>query len=203
MRLADHKFEQAADLEAIQAEHAKFIETFNTTTHWAHQHRADGLRSPVDVLSWVRGRVVAPDRLGQVLRHLQFERAIDRHGYISIQRFYIYAERGLARKRVAIWLYEGRLHIEYQQTLLARYTYRYDRKQKRVRSIEQPQLHKTAFRSPQLELWELDDEQWRKIVERPLRPRAGKQRREVVMEQLPLMGVGLLMLMLAYIGVWQ
>ena len=55
----------------------------------------------------------------------------------------------------------------------------------------------------QLELWELDDEQWRKIVERPLRPRAGKQRREVVMEQLPLMGVGLLMLMLAYIGVWQ
>jgi hypothetical protein len=29
----------------------------------------------------------------------------------------------------------------------------------------------TAYASPQLELWELDDEQWRKIFELPLRPR--------------------------------
>jgi hypothetical protein len=30
----------------------------------------------------------------------------------SLQRFYIYAERGLARQRVLVWLYEGRLHLE-------------------------------------------------------------------------------------------
>jgi hypothetical protein len=59
-----------------------------------------------------------------VLRELQFERSIDRHGYVSIQRFYIYAERGLARQRVSIWLYEGRLHIAYREALLARYNYR-------------------------------------------------------------------------------
>lgn len=39
------------------------------------------------------------------------------HGLVSVQRFYIYAHRGLARERVAVWIYEGRLHIEYQQTL--------------------------------------------------------------------------------------
>jgi hypothetical protein len=63
-------------------------------------------------------------------------------GYVSIQRFYIYAERGLARQRVSIWLYEGRLHIAYREALLARYNYRYDRKQQRLRTIEQPHMYK-------------------------------------------------------------
>jgi len=121
LRLADHKFEAAETLEAIETEHAKFIETFNTTSHWAHHKREDGLRTLLDVLSWVRGRVIDPETLRSVLRHVQYERAVDRAGYISIQRFYIYAERGLARQRVSIWLYEGRLHIEYQQIMLARY----------------------------------------------------------------------------------
>jgi transposase InsO family protein len=196
LRLADHKFEQAADLEAIQAEHAKFVETFNTKPHGAHQDRADGLRTPLEVLSWVRGRIVEPERLQQVLRHLQCERAVDRHGYISIQRFYLYAERGLARKRVSIWLYEGRLHIEYQQTMLARYQYSYDRRAKRLRNVRQPELAKTAFRSPQLELWELDEEQWRKILERPAALRRRKPGGEVRIEQLPLLGIGLLILVL-------
>jgi hypothetical protein len=119
----------------------------------------------------VRGRVVEPDTLRQVLRQLQVERTVDRRGYVSIQRFAIYAERGLARQRVSIWLYEGRLHIEYQQALLARYAYRYDRKRRRLRAVHKPQLYATAFADPQLELWELSDEQWRKVLERPVRPR--------------------------------
>jgi len=69
---------------------------------------------------------------------VQYERAVDRAGYISIQRFYIYAERGLARQRVSVGFYEGRLHIEYQQIMLARYAYRYDRKHKRLRTVDQP-----------------------------------------------------------------
>lgn len=43
-----------------------------------------------------------------VLRHLQVERVVTLRGYVSIQRFYLYAERGLARKQVSIWLMEGR-----------------------------------------------------------------------------------------------
>jgi putative transposase len=50
LRLADFKFEQAETLGEVQNRHAEFIETFNTTTHWAHRHRNLGYRTPVDVL---------------------------------------------------------------------------------------------------------------------------------------------------------
>jgi transposase len=190
LRLADHKFEQAETLDALQAEHARFIETFNTTPHWAHQEREDGLQTPVDVLAWVRGRLVEPDTLRQVLRQVQLERLVDRRGYISVQRFYIYAERGLARQRVSVWLYEGRLHIEYQQTMLARYAYRYDRKQKRLQAVDQPQIQRTIYADPQLELWELDDEQWRKVLERHIRLRRVRPLAMSPMEQLAFQLVG-------------
>jgi hypothetical protein len=45
-----------------------------------------------------------PDALLQALRTLQVARTVNRAGYVSVQRFYLYAERGLARKRVSIWL---------------------------------------------------------------------------------------------------
>jgi hypothetical protein len=135
--------------------------------------------------------------LRQVLRHVQLERSVDRRGYISVQRFYIYAERGLARQRVSVWLYEGRLHIEYQQTMLARYAYRYDRKRKRLQGVDQPQLQKTVFADPQMELWELDDEQWRKVLERAARARRTKSTGTSALEQLSFRIAGLLLLLIA------
>ena len=92
---------------------------------------------------------------------------VNRAGYVSVQRFYLYAERGLARQRVSVWLYDGRLHIAHRETLLARYTYHYDRTARRLRAVEAPHLYHTAYALPQLELWELDDEQWRKVLKRP------------------------------------
>jgi transposase InsO family protein len=50
LRLADFKFEHAQTLDEIQSLHAAFIETFNTTRHWAHLEREDGRRTPVEVL---------------------------------------------------------------------------------------------------------------------------------------------------------
>lgn len=50
----------------------------------------------------------------RALRHLQVERVVTLRGYVSVQRFYLYAERGLSRNRVSIWLHEGRLHIAYR-----------------------------------------------------------------------------------------
>ena len=43
---------------------------------------------------------------------IQFVRIVNQHGVVSVQRFYIYAERGLAHKRVSIWIHQGKLHIE-------------------------------------------------------------------------------------------
>ena len=121
LRLADFHFEQAQTLEDVQNQHAAFIDTFHTTSPWAHRTRADGHRTPVEVLGWLRGRVVAPQRLRELFGRTEFLRTVNYYGFVSVQRFYLYAENGLARQRVSIWIYEGQLSIEYHKTLLARY----------------------------------------------------------------------------------
>lgn len=168
LRLADFHFEQASTLEDVQNRHAVFIETFNTTPHWAHRTRADGQRTPVEVLGWLRGRGVEPQRLREVFGRTEFLRTVNRYGFVSVQRFYLYAENGLSRQRVSIWIYEGQLRIEYHKTLLARYRCTYDPKHGQLRDVHEPILYTTPFASPQLELIELDDEQWRKCQRRPL-----------------------------------
>ena len=197
LRLADAKFEQATTLAEVQEQHAAFVETFNTTPHWAHQEREDGLRMPVEVLGWMLGRRLDPGQLQQALRQMQVERVVNRIGYVSIQRFYIYAERGLARQRVSLWLYDGSLRIAYQQTLLAQYAYRADRRARRLRAVDHPQLYPTLYASPQLELWELDDTQWRKVLERPVRRRRRQDAVNADIEQLTLPITVLLMLLVA------
>jgi transposase InsO family protein len=119
LRLADFQFERAQTFEEIQTRHAAFVETFNTTWHWAHQERADHRRTPEEVLGWVRGRPVDLEHLRRLFGQVQFLRTVNLYGFISIQRFYIYAEAGLSRQRVSIWVAEGQLHIAYRETLLA------------------------------------------------------------------------------------
>jgi hypothetical protein len=72
-----------------------------------------------------------------------------------------------ARRRVSIWPFDGRLQIREQETVLVQSAYRLTRKTWRIRALEQPQVFQTTFQSPQLELWELDDDQWRKVREHP------------------------------------
>ena len=116
LRLADFQFEHAQTFEEVQNAHAACIETFHTTPHWAHRRRADGCRTPVDVLGWLRGRVVDPKRLRELCGRTAWLRTVNRYGFVSVQRFSLYAESGLSRQRVSIWLYEGELSIAYQQT---------------------------------------------------------------------------------------
>jgi putative transposase len=188
LRLADFHFEQAQTLDDVQNQHAAFIETFNTTPHWAHRTRADGHRTPVEVLGWLRGRVVEPQRLRELFGRTEFLRTVNRYGFVSVQRFYLYAENGLARQRVSIWIYEGQLRIEYHKTLLARYRCIYDRKHGQLHDVNEPLLYTTPFTSPQLELIELDDEQWRKCQRRPLS--IYSRRIAMVPEQLFLLDLG-------------
>jgi transposase InsO family protein/transposase len=188
LRLADFKFEQAQSLEAVQNAHAAFIETFNTTRHYAHRKRADGYHTPVDVLGWLRGRHVEAKELRELFKRSEFLRTVNRYGFVSVQRFYIYAESGLSRKRVLIWIYEGELSIEYQQTVVARYRCEYDPKQKAIQEMSDPTLSHTRFTPPQLELIELDDEQWVKFQQRP--SRTYSKRIAMLPKQLPLLDLG-------------
>ena len=193
LRLADAKFEQATTLEEVQSRHAEFVETFNGTPHWAHQERADDKRTPAQVLGASRGRGIDPGELQGIFKLTQTARTVNRFGYVSIQRFYIYAERGLARKRVAVWIYEGQLRLEYEQQVLAHYHTIYDRQHQHVQQIDQPLLYRTPFMSPQMELWELDETQWLKVRERAGWARRTRQRRPTA-EQLALAGLMALIL---------
>ena len=198
LRLADFKFEQAGTVEAVQRLHAAFIETFNTTRHGAHQDRADGLDTGGGV-GWVRGRVVDAERLRNLFGRVQFLRTVNPYGFVSIQRF-IYAEQDCCRQRVAVWIHEGQLRIEYQETLIARYRCAYDPRQKRLREVSHPMLYRTMFASPQLELIELDDTQWIKVQQRSFARRT--QRITAIEEQLAF-GLGTAALMFFYLQVLE
>ena len=102
LRLADFKFEQAKTLDEVQNAHAAFIEAFNTTPHWEHRKRADGHQTPMDVLSGLKGRPVEAKRLRQLFGRTEFLRTVNCYGFVSVQRFYMYAENGLSRQRVSI-----------------------------------------------------------------------------------------------------
>ena len=186
LRLADFQFEHAQTFEEIQTRHAAFVETFNTTWHWAHQERPDGRRTPAEVLGWVRGRAVDPERLRHLFGQVQFLRTVNLYGFISIQRFYIYAEAGRSRQRVSIWIAEEQLQIAYRETLLAQYRCAYDRRQRRLHEVSHPTLSQTIFASPQLELIELDDAQWITVQQRSFRRRTSLQ--TSIGEQLLLAG---------------
>ena len=176
LRLADFKFEQAHTVAEVQQFHSEFIETFNTTSHWAHRERSDGRESPVEVLDWAPGRAVELEKFRRWFQAVCFTRTVNRHGLVSIQHFLIYAEPGLARKRVAIWIYEDHLRIEYQNTLLAQYQCRAARRGQRLREVSAPILYATPFQSPQLELFELTEEQWVKVYQRVVSPRRKRER---------------------------
>ncbi len=174
---------------------AKSYETgCNTTRHYAHRKRADGYRTPVDVLGWLRGRRVEAKQLRELFRRSEFLRTVNRHGFVSVQRFYIYAESGLSRKRVLIWIYEGELSIEYHQTVVARYRCEYDPKHKAIQGMSEPTLYRTRFTPPQLELIELDDAQWVKFQQRP--SRTYSKRIAMLPKQLPLLDFGVSALIL-------
>jgi hypothetical protein len=98
---------------------------------------------------------------------MHFAHSVNRSGFVSLQRFYLYAEPGLARQRIAIWIYEGTRRLEYQQTLLAQYQVEYDPHTKALQQVSQPRIFSTSFRSPQLALFELDHDQWLHVYERP------------------------------------
>lgn len=167
LRLADANSEHATALEETQKQHAAFVQNFNTNNHWAHRDQEDDLKTPVAVWAWQRGRSSDPSSLRRAFRHLQFPRIINRHGLVSVQRFYIFAHRGLARQRVSLWIYEDRLNIEYQQTLLARNQSKIERKRNALKSVSQPQFYPIPYSSPQLELFALDEAEWRRAWLRP------------------------------------
>ena len=52
-RMADWHFGKAGSWAELVEAHDRFVEDYNAQSHFAHQKREDGRRSPGEVLSWV------------------------------------------------------------------------------------------------------------------------------------------------------
>lgn len=156
--------------------------------HWAHRERADDRRRPVEVLGWVGARQVTPEGPHRLFYRTRFGRTLDRMGYLRFRHLRVYGEQGLARDRAAVWLYGETLTIEFADEPLAQYRVRYQSDKMHLRAVEEPRVFETAYRSPQLALWALNDTEWLKVIRRP--DDAPRKPRQEQVEQPELFALG-------------
>jgi transposase len=182
-RMADWDFARATTWGELLATHDQWVVNFNYQSHWAHQQREDGRRSPAEVLSWVAGRVVAAEQLHRIFYRTRFGRTLDKLGYVRFRHWRIYGEQGLATEHAAVWLYGETLTIEFAGETLSQYRVRYQPGRRQLREVDEPRLFETPFHSPQLPLWELGDQDWLKVMRlRPYQQRGS--RREPSLQQM-------------------
>ncbi|MCC6626974.1 MAG: helix-turn-helix domain-containing protein [Chloroflexi bacterium] len=184
-RLADWHVGRATSWAELLAVHDHWVVEFNYQDHWAHREREDGKRSPQGVLGWVRGTVHAPEELHRVFCSTRFGRRLDRAGYVRFRHWRIYGEQGLMGASAAVWLYGEHLTLEFAEEPLAQYTVTYQPDGRHLRTVAEPRLFDTPFRSPQAPLWELSDAEWLKALRLPARPpRTKRPVPEVIQERL-------------------
>lgn len=156
-RMADYHFARAKIWEEMAAEHDRWLEGYNTQRHWAHEGREDGRRSPSEVLGWVTGVRYHPGDLERAFFSSRFTRKLDPSGYARLKHWRIYAEEGLARSEVALWLGTGGLSVEYGGQPLSRYDVSLSTGGTKLEDVTNPRLFATRHRSPQLKLFALEE----------------------------------------------
>ncbi|MDP9477405.1 MAG: helix-turn-helix domain-containing protein [Actinomycetota bacterium] len=156
-RMADHYFAKAESWEELVAEHDRWLTSYNTQRHWAHEDRADGRRSPSEVLGWVTGVRYHPDDLERAFFSTRFTRKLDALGYARLKHWRVYAEEGLARCEVALWLGADGLSVEYGGQALSSYDVSLSSGSTRLKDVTNPRLFVTRHRTPQLKLFALED----------------------------------------------
>ena len=183
-RMADYEFAKATLWKELQGAHDQWINDYNHQVHWAHRFREDGRESPAEVLDWVYGRVWDEAALHYAFYATRFGRRLDKAGYVHFRHYRLYAEPGLERRRVAVWLYKEQLSIEFDETLLVQYTVDYQPDQKHFRAVADPRIYETHYRSPQLSLWHFGDDEWLKVLRLPVRRRTKRSQSSVTQESL-------------------
>jgi hypothetical protein len=187
-RMADHGLEQATNWEAFCAAHARFVADYNCQDHFAHLDREDGLRSPREVLRWLRGRQVDLPTLEQLFFARHAARRLGRTGYLRYQNWRLYGEETLAGAPASVWLMKETLTIAFQDDPLARYGVTTQADGHTLKEVGEAQPILTSYRSPQLPLWQPEVVEWHKV--RKLSPYARRSRPAPLSpwEQLVLLG---------------
>ncbi len=186
-RMADYYFAIAESWEELVAAHDGWVESYNTQKHWAHRGRRDARRSPAEVLGFLTGVRHRPEDLRRAFFSTRFTRVLDASGYARLRHWRVYAEEGLARSEVALWLGAESLSIEFAGDTLARYDVDYSARSNRLREVKKPRLFETIHRrtpaQPRLfELVVLGETGWLKALRKeeyaprkPRRPQALQQ----------------------------
>jgi len=155
-RLADFHFERAESWEELLEEHDLWLERHNTQRHKAHEKREDGRRSPSEVLGALTVVRHHPVDLSRAFFSTRFVRRLDASGYARIKHWRVYAEEGLAKCEVALWLGDDGLAVEYAGQTLSRYDVSLSGTMK-LEDVANPRLFATGHRSPQLKLFALEE----------------------------------------------
>jgi len=188
-RIADYYLNRALTWDEMKKAHRKFIRDYNTQIHFAHRERRDNRHSPQDVLRGVLARTVPEPTLARIFFATHFTRHLDRSGYIRFRRWRFYAEAGLAKQSVTVYIYTSTLKIEYQDTELAFYTMEWEEDSKHIKEVKNPRVIETGYRSPQLTLWTLGPDEWLLFLKLPDYAARKKPQRKPEVIQLPLLGL--------------
>lgn len=101
-RMADWHFQKAESWAELAEAHDRFVKDYNAQPHFAHQRRQDGRRSPREVLSWVTGMRFHKEDLERAFFSERHSRVLDGLGYVTLMRWRLYAEEGLAGKEAEV-----------------------------------------------------------------------------------------------------
>jgi hypothetical protein len=185
-KMADAKFARARSWEEMIVIHRAWMRDYNVQRHWAHEKREDDCHSPAEVMDWHKGTMYPESVLNRILFATRYTRHLNRFGYLRVQGWKLYGERGLSSFPVTVWVYDGSLTVEYQTVTLSQYSIELQEDRKQITQVSNPRLAKNPFRSPQLTLIDVGPDEWRLYWRTPsYQPRRGI-RRIAGMVQLPL-----------------
>ncbi len=174
-RMADWHFSRAESWAELTAAHDRFVADYNAQSHFAHLRREDGRRSPGKVLSWVSGMRFHPKDLERAFFSERHSRVLDAFGYVTLMRWRLYAEEGLAGKEADLWILEKTLTVEHAGEPLSAYEVAYAARSPGGRSgsgrlleMRRPTLFETPFAAGKMRLFglaeSLGDDGWLKML---------------------------------------
>jgi hypothetical protein len=159
-KMVDAKFARARSWEEMIAIHREFMHDYNVQRHFAHEQREDGCHSPAAVLGGQKGKVYPESVLSRILFATRYVRRLNKFGFLRFADWKFYGERGLAKAKVTVWIYEGSLKVEKEAVTLSEYEVSLLDDHKHVQTVRSARAHETPFRSPQLTLFDLDEGDW-------------------------------------------
>jgi transposase-like protein len=157
-RMADWHFAKAGEWHELAEAHDRFVEDYNAQAHWAHRERADGRRSPAEVLGFASGVRHREEELRRAFFSARFVRVLDSLGYTRFKHWRVYGEEALAGREAALWLAAESLTVEHAGEPLSRYEVKVEAATGKLRSVERPRLFENShgLRQPQRRLFALD-----------------------------------------------